>query len=212
MEGKKRERYWGAFACTYDDGAEYVVGKALRQAILHRLSEERDLGDTVEFGCGTGYFTTALAVNAASLTATDLSDEMLAVARVRLKDFSRVTISKTDCEGTPFTPESFDTVFMANVLHTIRNPRKALQESYRILKDGGLLLIVLYTDFGMSWFEKMELALRYFVTFGMPPPHGLKNYSPDELGSLVRSVGFNNVEIQLLGDKPKALYLRGRKA
>lgn len=165
----------------------------------------------IEFGCGTGYFTRAIARNAQRVTATDLSDEMLKMAKQQLKEFQNVTVQKADCENISFPQEHFDTVFMANVIHAIENPSRALRQSYRILKHGGLLLIVSYTDYGMNWLEKTALGIRYLMRFGMPPPYGLRNYSPEELGFLVESAGFDVEGVHLLGYKPKALYLKGRK-
>ncbi|KCZ72707.1 methylase involved in ubiquinone/menaquinone biosynthesis [Candidatus Methanoperedens nitroreducens] len=206
----REEKYWSKYARSYDEGVEYVVGKTLRQAIVKRLLGERDLGEVIEFGCGTGYFTKVIAKNARNIIATDLSDEMLEVARIHLKDFQNVTIQKANCESTSFPSQRFDTVFMANVIHTIENPYKALQESHRILRDGGLLLITSYTDYGVNWFEKIELSLRYLQKFGMPPGY-YRNYSPNELARLVENAGFKVEEIQLISNKAKALYLKGRK-
>jgi len=169
------------------------------------------LGEVVEFGCGTGYFTKAVAKNAKHVIATDLSEEMLEMAKKQLKEFRNVTVQKADCEERFFPAESIDTIFMANTIHVIDNPLKALQQSYQILKYGGLLLIVSYTDYGLDWFEKMELGIRYLLRFGVSPPYGLRNYSPQELGFFVESVGFKVEGIQLIGYKPKALYLKGRK-
>jgi ABC-2 type transport system ATP-binding protein len=211
MPEHKKERYWSRYAQTYDDYAEYVVGKTLRQEIFNRLSEEREMGDVIEFGCGTGYFTKAMVKNAKHIHATDLSDEMLEVARLRLEEFQNVTIQKADCESTSYPPGSFEAVLMANVLHVIEDPLKALRESRRILKDGGLLIVVSYTDYYMSWFEKMGLGIRYLLTFGTPPPYGPKNFSPSGLRFTVECAGFQIEELLLIGDKPGALYLKGRK-
>ena len=173
----ERESYWSRYARSYDDDAEYVVGQTLRRAIAGKLSAERDLGDVVEFGCGTGYFTKAAAEHAWHVTATDLSEEMLEAARARLKDVRNVTVRKDDCENSSFPSLRFDSVLMANVVHTVENPSSALKESHRILKDGGRLLIVSYTDYGTSWLEKFVLGLRYFQKFGLPPGY-YRNYSP----------------------------------
>ena len=210
-KGEKKERYWSRYACTYDDYTDYVVGKNLRQVIVERLLEEHELGEIVEFGCGTGYYTKAIARRASHVLATDLSDEMLEIAHINLRGVHNVTLRKVDCENSSFPAGRFDTVFMANVIHTIESPLKALHESYRILKERGLLLIITYTDYGLNWFEKMELSYRYFLTFGVPPTYGLKNFSPEELHYLVADAGFTVEEVQLLGDKPRALYLKGRK-
>jgi len=206
----KEENYWSHYAGSYDNDVEYVVGKTLRQAIAGRLLEERGLGEVVEFGCGTGYFTEIIAKNAKHVFATDRSDKMLEMARIRLKDSGNITLQIDDCECSSFPPQRFDTAFMANVIHTIERPQKALEECHRVLRDGGLLIITSYTDYGTNWFEKMELAFRYLQKFGMPP-HYYRTYSPDELVCLAENGGFTVEKIQLIGDKAKALYLKGRE-
>jgi len=211
MDREKKERYWSRFARMYDDYTEYVVGKGLRKAVVERLLEEHELGEIIEFGCGTGYYTKVIAKRATRVLATDLSDEMVEIAQADLREFHNVTVQTADCENPSFPAGSFDTVFMANVVHTIEDPSKALQESCRILKEKGLLIIIAYTDCGLNWFDKIGLSIRYTMTFGMPPPYGLKNFSPEELERLVTFAGFKVEEIQLLGDAPKALYLKGRK-
>lgn len=210
MTAHGEEKYWGQYARSYDKDVEYVVGKTLRHAIAERLLGERGLGEVIEFGCGTGYFTEVIARNAKHVFATDLSDEMLEMARIRLKDSGNITMQKDDCECSSFPSQRFDTAFMANVIHTIEKPPKALEECHRVLRDGGLLIIISYTDYGTNWFEKMDLALRYLQKFGVPPRY-YRTYSPDELVRLVENGGFKVEEIQLIADKAKALYLKGRE-
>jgi ABC-2 type transport system ATP-binding protein len=210
MAGHKEE-YWSKFASTFDKDQEYVVGRTALQKIIARLYEERDLGEVIEFGCGRGYFTKAIAKNAKHVTATDLSDEMLEMARIQLQHFQNITVQKADCEDTYFPSVRFDSVFMANLIHVLKNPIKVLQESHQILRNGGLLLVVDFTGYGINWFEKMKLAIRYLRKWGRPLRYARNNLSPDELTCFVEKVDFNVEEVQLLGDKTKALYLRGRK-
>jgi ubiquinone/menaquinone biosynthesis C-methylase UbiE len=214
MADYKKEEYWSKFANTYDEDVKYIGGEAIQQALIEKLSQESELEELIEFGCGAGFYTKALAVNASHVMATDLSDEMLAMARIQLKNLQNVTIEKADCESTAFPDGKFDSIFMANLVHVIENPSIALKESYRILKDGGLLLVIDYTAYGMRWFEKMKMGvrvLRKWAKWGKQPAYSKGNLSLDELYSLVESAGFKVEEIQLMGDKIKALYLRGRK-
>ncbi|MFC1912198.1 class I SAM-dependent methyltransferase [Chloroflexota bacterium] len=211
MTDYKKEKYWSKFANTFDEEQKYIVGEAVQQAVIERLSRESDLGTLVEFGCGAGFYTKVLAENASHITATDLSDEMLAVAITQLKDRQNVVVEKADCEKTDFPEGKFNSVFMANLVHIIENPSAALQESYRILEDGGLLLVVSYTGYGMKWFEMMKLGIRFLRKWGKPSAHSKGKLSPDELRSLVENAGFQVEELQLLGDRVKALYLKGRK-
>lgn len=211
MADYKKVEYWNKFANTFDEDQTYIVGEPVQQAVLERLSGESDLGELLELGCGAGFYTKVLAANASHVTATDLSDEMLAVARTQLKDLQNVTVEKADCEKTDFPDGRFGSVFMANLIHVIENPSIALQESYRILKDGGLLLIVDYTGYGMKWFEMMKMGIRFLRKWGKPSAYSKGKLSPDELCSLVESAGFKVEEVQLMGDKIKAVYLKARK-
>jgi len=211
MADYKKEEYWSKFADTFDEDQKYVVGGALLQSLKERLSGESNLGELIEFGCGAGLFTKYIAANASHVIATDLSDELLAVARTQLKDLKNVTVEKADCEKTAFPDGKFDSVLMANLVHVIENPSITLQEGYRVLKDGGLLIIVDYTSFGMKLFEKLKLVMRVMRKWGKPPGYFRGGLSPDELRLLVESAGFKVEEVRLIGDKNKGLYLKGIK-
>jgi ABC-2 type transport system ATP-binding protein len=210
MTDNKKEEYWSKFANTFNDDQRYIAGVAIQQALKKRLSEESNLGELIEFGCGAGFFTSDIAANASHVLATDLSDEMLVMARTQLIDLQNVSVEKADCEKTDFPDGKFDSVFMANLVHVIENPVIALRESRRILKNGGLLLIISYTPYGVKLFEKIKMVIRFIRKWGRPPAH-YRNLSPDELRSLVESAGFKVEEVQLIGENIKALYLKGRK-
>jgi ABC-2 type transport system ATP-binding protein len=187
------------------------VGEPILRAIEERLSQEQSLGHAIEFGCGTGYFTKAMASNATHIVATDLSDEMLEVARTELRDLANVTIRKADCNHTSFSAQSFDSVFMANLLHVIDDPAQCLRESQRILRDGGRLIVVDFTGYRLRFGQKIKLGFRYVRTWGRPPRHGQNSMTPDELVNLVENAGFSVEEIELLRAGMNALYLRARK-
>jgi len=211
MESHREERYWSRFALSYDRDGEYVVGHSILEAILSRLSEEQDLGDSLEFGCGTGYFTRAMAGQARHVTATDLSDEMLQVARTELSPFQNVTIQKADCASTDFPAERFDSVLMANLVHVIDDPLPCLLESHRVLKRAGLLIVVDFTGYRLSLSRTVRLGWRYVRKWGIPPRHGRNDLSPEELMDLVQSAGFMVSAVKLLEGGSNALYLRATK-
>jgi ubiquinone/menaquinone biosynthesis C-methylase UbiE len=211
-QGENREeRYWSQLAHAYDGDGEYVVGRPILQEIVKRLSEERDLGDCVELGCGTGYFTRAMAGNARHVIATDLSDEMLEVAHTQLREFENVTVQKADCCDTGLPAEAYDSLLVANLIHVVDSPALCLQESYRILKSGGLLIAIDFTGYRLDLFKKAQLGFRYLRRWGMPPRHGRNDLSPEELVHLVESAGFTVKNVQLMRGGSNALYLRGLK-
>jgi ubiquinone/menaquinone biosynthesis C-methylase UbiE len=204
------EKYWSRFQTTYDENQEYVVGKDLLDGVKENIKRLPDLGEVLELGCGTGYFTEVIAQNADHVFATDLSDELLENAKKRLNKIDNITIQKENCTSTSFTSNKFDTVFMANVIHVIENPSLVLQECYRILKDDGLLIITTFTNQAMKPLEKIKLGFRFIKVWGKPPKY-THSFSLESLGSLMESAGFSIEEAKLLGDKTKTLYLIGKK-
>jgi ABC-2 type transport system ATP-binding protein len=81
-----QEHYWSKFAHTYDNNQAYAVGKDLLETMTAAVDELTDMGDVIEFGCGTGYFTQTIARKAEHVMATDLSVELLEVTNTRFKD------------------------------------------------------------------------------------------------------------------------------
>lgn len=55
---------------------EYVVGKELLEEINQELNHLPELGEFVEFGCGTGIYTETIVPKTKSMIATDLSDNL----------------------------------------------------------------------------------------------------------------------------------------
>jgi ABC-2 type transport system ATP-binding protein len=210
MANEIKEKYWSRFSATYDENQEYVVGKTFLDDVKTNIDKLTDLGEVLELGCGTGYFTEAIAKKSKHVIATDLSEELLENAKKRLSRIEHITFQKENCYRTSFKSEKFDTVFMANLIHVIEDPSKVLQECFRVLKVDGLLIITSFTNYNMETWEVIKLGFRYIKVWSKPPRYTHK-FSSESLGSLVESAGFSIEESKLLGNKIKSLYLIGRK-
>jgi ABC-2 type transport system ATP-binding protein len=210
MDDNMTEEYWSRFSDTYDQNQEYVVGRELLDEITGELHQLDELGDMLEFGCGTGYFTAAVLEKSKSLLATDLSDGLLEAAKTRLRDHQKMTVQKENCMETSLAPESFDSVFMANLIHVVENPGKELQECHRILRSRGRIVIVTFTGYGMSLWEKIKMGVRFAKTWGKPPAH-THSFSPSDVESMLEEKGFVVEQSKLIGNRTKALFLVGRK-
>jgi len=206
-----KANYWDKFAETYDQKVDRLIGRGGRRKLALMLEEEPDPGDILELGCGTGYFTRAIAKKANHVTATDLSENMVEAAKRNLKDLRNVDIKVENSEAISFPPGSFDTVLMANMLHTLDDPLKALKESHRVLKDGGTLLIMNYTDEDMGRVERVMMLFRFALLFGFPPR---KNWpvTDERLRSMLKEAGFRIERMSLLkGGNINAFYIRAKK-
>jgi len=202
------EKYWSRFANSYDERQEYVVDKLLLDEITEKLNHLPELGEVVEFGCGTGYFTKIISQKSQSIIATDISDSLLEVAKKRLGENPKVRVQKGDCMKTSFAAEAFDSVFMANLIHVVKSPTAALQECHRILRKDGVLIIVTFTGYGMKLWEKIKMGLRFAKSWGKPPAH-VRSFSLQELTSIMKDTGFTIKTSKMIGDITKALYVIG---
>jgi demethylmenaquinone methyltransferase/2-methoxy-6-polyprenyl-1,4-benzoquinol methylase len=84
---------------------ERIYRKPERQFDLQRLREAVETnfvgGDVFEVACGTGYWTEVLARSAASVLATDINEEVLAVARAKAIDAQKVEFQRGDAYAPP---------------------------------------------------------------------------------------------------------------
>lgn len=97
----------------------------------------------LELACGTGAFTLRLADKAKSWEATDFAENMIKEAKAAYaksgREISGLHFSVQDATNLPYEDESFDAVMIANALHIMPEPKKALAEIHRVLKKDGLL-------------------------------------------------------------------------
>jgi ubiquinone/menaquinone biosynthesis C-methylase UbiE len=97
--------------------------------------------DVLEIGCGTGKNTEWLVQHAESVTALDLSPEMLARARARITSVN-VKFAEHDIQRSwPFPDESFNAVIGNLVLEHVSNIRVVFEEAQRVLRPNGTLFI-----------------------------------------------------------------------
>ena len=95
-----------------------------------------------EFGCGTGTTALRLAPSVGRIMATDLSGEMIAIAREKAsaEGCANATFEVARPEAAPWPDESFDVAFGFNVLHLVSDRAAALRGVHRLLRPGGLFI------------------------------------------------------------------------
>ena len=95
----------------------------------------------LELGSGTGEFTRLLLDAGATVTGLDLSEGMLARARVKLAGRS-ASLFAGDAEDTREPAASYDAVVCRHLVWTLPEPRRAVADWFRVLRPGGRLLVV----------------------------------------------------------------------
>jgi ubiquinone/menaquinone biosynthesis C-methylase UbiE len=111
--------------------------------MVQQLLEEVSLGSSslvLDVGCGTGNNTILLAAAIqASVVGLDLSYGMLQKA---YKKSSHIPFVQAPADYIPFTSNSFDFVFMTEVLHHLPDIPSTFQEIHRVIMNSSPLCIV----------------------------------------------------------------------
>jgi SAM-dependent methyltransferase len=87
------------------------------------------------------------------VVAVDHSAAMLARARRRCRDggYSRVAFHQADVLALPFASGVFDAVYCSMVLHHVVKPLAALMELARIVRPGGAVVLIDFTQHNLTW-------------------------------------------------------------
>ncbi len=133
---------YNEWAKTYDSDhnrTRDLAAQVLRQADLN-FADRR----VIEVGCGTGRNTewlSRLAAAASEIVALDFSEEMLARARVRVRD-PRICFVQHDVRTAwPLADSSADVVIAMLVLEHVEHLEPVFAEAFRTLNAGGELFI-----------------------------------------------------------------------
>lgn len=96
-------------------------------------------GETVlDVGAGTGRITCDLVRLGANVTALDVSGKMLEQLKKKCPKAEAVV---GDAENLPFVEGTFDWVVASFLIVHLNDPTKFFDEAYRVLKEGGKLLV-----------------------------------------------------------------------
>lgn len=159
----------------------------------------------LEIGCGIGTDTTNFARHGATVTAIDLSDQSLEVARQRIEVFGlqdRVTFYHGDAEklSEVIPPEPYDLVYSFGVIHHSPHPDKVFEQITKFIHPDSTLKVMMYHKF--SW-KVFGIVLKYgwgafWRTAELVANHSEAQtgcpvtyiYTPEELRSLIEPYGF----------------------
>ena len=130
----------------YDNCPGHGIGTG-EEKIAWKRELNRNLPEpplkVLDVGCGTGAMGLLFAEMGHQVTGIDLSEGMMAKAREKA-DAQKLSIElkRGDAEHLPFHDGSFDVLVNRHLLWTLPHPEIALKEWHRVLKNGGVILII----------------------------------------------------------------------
>lgn len=201
--------FWDRRAANYDA----QVGEFYREAYemtSERMKKYLRPTDTVlDFACGTGIVTLAVASAVKRLQGIDISDEMLRCAREKAAErkIENVTLSHLDIFDASLAPGSFDAVLACNVLLYVEQRAAVLARIRELLKTDGKLLVVsdclgegFTRERVRKWFE-YRAGKRPFVAFD----------TRRTLEADILSAGFTVLEREDLFSSPPNRFLAAQR-
>lgn len=123
-------------ATTYDQAA--ALQRRVGANLLARLPADFAPVDIIDLGCGTGYFSRALATHyQRPVLGLDLAEGMLRHAREHSP--GQAGWVAADAEALPLRSESQDLIFSSLALQWCPQLQRVLAEAWRVLRPGGCL-------------------------------------------------------------------------
>ena len=137
---------FGRTARAYVASPSHVQGAELEQMVGFAATSFGTLGGrrVLDIATGGGHTALAFARAGAQVTATDLTPEMLDAAQafVHANGGEGVCFTAAAAENLPFADAGFDLVTCRIAAHHFADPECFVGEAARVLKPGGLLLLV----------------------------------------------------------------------
>lgn len=136
------QAYFSRTAASYVTSASHRSGHDLKRLI--DVGEWEPPYHALDIATGGGHTALAVAPYVTQVTVTDLTPAMLETARAFLlsQGVTNAQFQLADAEDLPFPAASFDRVTCRIAPHHFPNVGKAVQEVARVLKPGGLFLLI----------------------------------------------------------------------
>jgi 2-polyprenyl-3-methyl-5-hydroxy-6-metoxy-1,4-benzoquinol methylase len=221
LRGTERLKDSGKF---WDRFAKYSA----RQEEKIQLTDNRDyvsalkhlnVDDVVlEYGCGTGLLSNAIADGVKEIQAIDISAKMIEVAKSKARErrVENVTYTQTGIFDQRFRTESFNVILAFNVLHVLEDAQDSVQRIGELLVPGGLLISATpcLGQKSKSVFWRIllfPLRIVLFLAGKVRIVPRIRFLKISEMDGLMASGGLQIVETEILSESPPHYFIAARK-
>lgn len=176
---------FGSTARAYLESVTHATGEDL-ELLAQAIASTSD-ATVLDLGCGAGHASFAVAAHAASVTAYDLTAEMLEVVsrEAAARGFKNLTTVQGRAEALPFPDAHFDWAISRYSAHHWHDVPAALREVRRVLKPGGRVLLI---DSVGGETPLLDTHLQTIEI--LRDPSHIRDYSTQEWLALFRDSGF----------------------
>lgn len=176
-------------------------------ACIRSLTRKTD--HVLEIGCGSGGTALEIAPGVAHVTATDISGEMIRIARSKLANIASDGISFYHASASQLIQgHPFDIICAFSLLHLVEDIPQVLDRVYEQLKPGGLFLskTVCLKDRSLP----LQVFVRTLTALGLAPK--VTMLSPKELIEHLVRAGFEIEQSKYFGSGRMSPFIVARRS
>jgi len=153
---QRRQEFFSANSEQLAEQSTLISNPETYAEAAGELLKQADCGDgrALEVGPGEGQLLTLLAQQFSEVTGIDSAEAMLQRAANSITDQSNVRLQLKDFAELP-ARRVFDAIAAAMVLHHQPSPLAFFQQGFRVLKPGGVLIIVDLCRHDQEWVKKV---------------------------------------------------------
>ena len=191
----KIQHHYDSIADVYDHHYDHNRGKRYHMHVSSRLMGPLPRGGRLlDIGCGTGLFVEKYIKNGGTAVGLDISGKMITQAHRRCPTSEFIVGTG---EKIPFSDRSFEAVSSLLVFSYVKDPHAMLNESYRVLKPGGVLSIC---TLGKKLLTRgvpaiYQLGEKMRIKHLMLKDFDENYYDKDEMTGLFTQAGFSDVAV-----------------
>ena len=221
------KNYFNAIAPSYDKLnhiMSFGIDRSWRRKAVQAIADQPEVRRVLDVATGTGDFAIAIAKKlpaGSEIIGIDLSEQMLEIGRQKVQE--NIVLQQGDVENLEFADGSFDRVSVAFGIRNFEHLEQGLSEMCRVLHPGGKLVILelSYPDnpFILWCYKLYALHFLPFVGGLISGQKEAYRYLPKSILAfpkeevivpMLRSVGFQNVEVQKFTFGACIMYVAGK--
>ena len=154
----------------------------------------------LDIGCGNGRLIVGLLEAGWQISGVELDPIAAKVARSIGIDVTQGTIESLKEES-----DKYDAITLSHVIEHVHDPRKLLQDVYRLLKPNGVVYIET-PNIDSHWAKLFRENWR-----GLESPRHLILFTPRSLIDLLLTTGFSNIKTERRVDPQKHMYVSSKE-
>ena len=193
-----KKKVWDLYAPIYEKAMR--MDQKYYQYMYDRIPKLIADKEVLEIATGPGLLAKHVAHASKVMIATDYSDGMIKEAR-KGNYSAKLRFEVADATKLPYAADSFDVVLIANALHVMPNPEKALSEIDRVLRKDGLLIAPNFVGHKKGTVSKIWSGILKFA--GIKFDH---QWTPDEYLEWLEKHGWKVIFSRLLPSRISLMY------